>query len=122
MESNIANIVIILIVAVMLFLGIRHTISHFKGEGGCCGGGSAPKAIKPKRIKNVIAKKTITIEGMKCSNCYIRVQNALNSIDGINAKVIGSRNQAVVKLGRDISDEQIKRVITDLGYSVVSMG
>ena len=121
MELNITNIVIILIIAVILFFAIKNSIPHFKGEGGCCGGGSAAKAVKPKKIKNVIAKKTITIEGMKCSNCYIRVQNALNSVDGINAKVIGSRDQAVVKLGRDIPDEQIKKIITDLGYGVVSM-
>ncbi len=121
MTSNLTNIVIILIIAVILFFAVKNSIPHFKGEGGCCGGGSTPKAVKPKRIKNVIARKTITIEGMKCSNCYMRVQNALNSVDGINAKVIGSRDQAVVKLGRDISDEQIKEIITDLGYSVVSM-
>ncbi|MCR5099449.1 MAG: cation transporter [Lachnospiraceae bacterium] len=121
MGSNVSNIVIVIIIAVLLFFAIKNSIPHFKGEGGCCGGGSAPKAVKPKRIKNVIAKKTITIEGMKCANCYMRVQNELNSIDGINAKVIGSRNHAVVKLGRDISDEEIKKVITDLGYSVVSI-
>ncbi len=111
----------VLIIAVILFLAIKYSIPHFRGEGGCCGGGSTHKAVKPKRIKNVIARKIITIEGMRCANCYMRVQNALNSIDGINAKVIGSRDQAVVKLGRDISDEEIKKVITDLGYSIVSM-
>ena len=55
---------------------------------------------------------------MRCENCHRRVQNALNSIEGVSAKVNGDKAEAVVKLGREIEDSEIKKAITDLGYSV----
>ncbi|MBQ6806857.1 MAG: hypothetical protein IJO97_05440 [Lachnospiraceae bacterium] len=39
------NAIIIGIVVVLILIGIRSGIKHFKGEGGCCGGGSTVKDI-----------------------------------------------------------------------------
>ena len=39
------NYIIVLIAAVIIGLGIYYTVKHFKGKGGCCGGGS----YKPRR-------------------------------------------------------------------------
>ena len=58
---------------------------------------------------------------MRCENCHRRVRNALNSIDGVNARVNGDKDEAVVKLERDIDDNQIKKAVTDLGYKVTSI-
>ena len=33
------NIVIIAIIAILLLVGVKSMIKHFKGEGGCCGSG-----------------------------------------------------------------------------------
>ena len=41
------NCIIIGIIAVIVVIGIIYTVKHFKGEGGCCGGGS----YKPKKKK-----------------------------------------------------------------------
>jgi hypothetical protein len=42
-------------------------------------------------------------------------------MDGVNAKVNGDKKQAVVKLGRDIDDDEIRRAVTSLGYKVTSI-
>ena len=72
-------------------------------------------------LTEVNATKVVSIEGMRCSNCHTRVQNALNSMDGVNAKVNGDKKQAVVKLGRDISDDELRTAVTSLGYKVTSI-
>ena len=41
------NFIIIAIIAIVFVIGIISTVSHFKGQGGCCGGSS----YKPKRKK-----------------------------------------------------------------------
>ena len=51
MGSAISNLIIILILAIILFFSIRSTISHFKGEGSCCGGGGRDVRVKTKRVK-----------------------------------------------------------------------
>ena len=106
---------------VILFFAIKNSISHFKGEGGCCGGSGKEKLVKPAKLENVIATKVVKIEGMRCDHCHRRVQNALNSMDGVNAKVNGDKQEAVIKLGREIDDNEIERAISSLGYKVVNV-
>lgn len=38
-----ADFVIIGILIILIIIGIRSGVKHFKGEGGCCGGGSSVK-------------------------------------------------------------------------------
>ena len=120
MSGTVSTIIIVVILVVILFFAVKNSIPHFRGEGGCCGGSGKEKLIKPKKLENVTATKIMKIEGMRCENCYRRVQNALNCIDGVNARVYGEKAEAVVKLGRDIDDSEIKKAVTDLGYKVSS--
>ena len=113
----------ILVVCILVLIVVGAVISsakHFKGEGGCCGGGSVK--VRGDKIKDVVAVKTIYIEGMHCSNCSDRVQNALNSLSQVNAKVDLKKKQAVVKLGREVSDDELKSCVERCGYSVTGIG
>ena len=121
MQATITNIIVIGILVVILFFAVKNTIPHFKGEGSCCGGGGRPKRIRPAKIGTVVSVKTVKINGMSCEHCYARVQNALNSLEGVNAKVNGSRDVAVIKADREISNERIKEVIAELGYAVAGI-
>ncbi|MBQ2053498.1 MAG: cation transporter [Eubacterium sp.] len=121
MSGTVSTIVIVVILAVILFFAVKNSIPHFRGEGGCCGGSGKEKLIKPAKLERIIATKVIKIEGMRCENCNRRVQNALNQLDGVNAKVYGDRAEAVVKLGRDIEDIELEKAVTGLGYRVISI-
>ncbi|MEE3398785.1 MAG: cation transporter [Eubacterium sp.] len=121
MNGTVSTIVIVVILAVILFFAVKNSIPHFRGEGGCCGGSGKEKLIKPAKLERIIATKVIKIEGMRCENCNRRVQNALNQLDGVNAKVYGDRAEAVVKLGRDIEDIELEKAVTGLGYRVISI-
>ena len=116
-----SDIISILILLVIIFFAIKYSIPHFKGEGSCCGGGGKSKAVKPKKIKNVLSVKCVKIDGMVCKNCAARVQNALNSVEGVSAKVSLGSKTANVKLGRDISDSEISDIISNLGYTVTEI-
>lgn len=109
--------IVIVILAIIVIAAIVSSTGHFKGEGGCCGGGGDVK-IKGDRLKEVVAVKTISIEGMSCKNCAERVQNALNSLEQVNAKVSLGKNEAVVKLGRPVSDDELKACVEKAGYTV----
>ncbi len=116
------NIICTVIIVVILFFAVKSSIPHFKGEGACCGGGGyKEKAKKPKKLKTIVSTKEIYIEGMKCDNCRARVQNALNEMEDVSAKVDLKAKRAVVKLGRQIDDEDLTRTISRMGYEVVSV-
>ena len=81
-----ADFVIAGILILLIIIGIRSSVKHFKGEGGCCGGGSSVK-VKRKKLKQVVKQRTVIIEGMTCEHCKARVESRLNELDGVSAKV-----------------------------------
>lgn len=113
------NIIIIVVLVVAILIGIRSSIKHFKGEGGCCGGSNTP--VKKKKLKKVTATKTVVIEGMSCENCKNRVEQRINEIDGAAAKVNLKKKRAIISLEKDVSDEQIRTVIEKAGYEVIEI-
>ncbi len=62
--------------------------------------------------------KKVMIDGMTCMHCRQRVEQALNSIDHVQATVDLEKKQAVVRSSEVISNEKLIQVVTDAGYSV----
>lgn len=64
-------------------------------------------------------KKVIYIEGMSCSHCQKRVEEALKKQRGVKEVKVDLRDKkAEVILDRDISEREFKEVIEDLGFEV----
>lgn len=66
-------------------------------------------------------KKIIEIKGMTCGHCQARVEKALNTIAGVDAKVDLKKNRAIVNLKNDTSDQTLRNAVTEAGYEVVSV-
>ena len=112
--------VIVGILIILIVIGIRSSVKHFKGEGGCCGGGSSFK-VKRKKLKQVVKERTVIIEGMTCEHCKARAESRLNSLDGVSAKVNLKRKTAVVSMEKEVEDEEIKKAIENVGYEVIEI-
>lgn len=66
-------------------------------------------------------KKIIRIEGMSCGHCQAKVEKALNSISGIEAKVDLKKKIATVTMKSETEDSVIKESISEAGFEVVSI-
>lgn len=66
-------------------------------------------------------EKKINISGMTCGHCSARVEKALNEIEGAEAKVDLESASAVLKSNHLISDDVIKHVVEEAGYTVESI-
>lgn len=109
-------VVIILMVAAFAF---RSSLSHFRGEGGCCGGSNKLKKNRKKRLKKVLNEKYIVqVDGMHCKSCAIRIENAINSVDGVVADVNLSKQTAKIKADHKIEISDIIEIIELEGYQV----
>lgn len=67
----------------------------------------------------IMTQKTLKIEGMSCGHCSARVEKALNAIEGVEAKVDLAAKTAQVNLTEEVSDETLKKAVTDAGYEVL---
>ena len=55
---------------------------------------------------------------MSCAACAARVENALNTMDGVWARVDLMKGQAQVLMKSKIGDEVLKEAVKKAGYDV----
>ena len=114
------NYIIIGILLVIIVVAILRAKKHFKG-GGCCGSGGTTIREKKKLSDPKIGEKVMVIEGMHCENCEIRVENALNRLDGVACKVNLKKKTATISFSREVSDVLLKETVEKLGYQVTEI-
>ena len=67
-------------------------------------------------------KKTMIIEGMMCGHCTGRVQKALEAVEGVESVVMSLEDKsAEITMEKEIADEELKAVVTEAGYEVISI-
>ncbi len=66
--------------------------------------------------------KTMKINGMMCGHCEARVKKTLEALGQVTEAVVSHENgTAVLTLNAEISNEELKKVIEDQDYEVVSV-
>lgn len=117
-----ANAVIIVLLIVLAVFSIKSYAK--KLSKGCCGaGGDSTKKIKvkDKNIANYPFCTVIGVEGMTCVHCKLRVENALNGWDGVWAEVDLGKKSVLVRMKKELSDDEIRGIITSAGYGVTEI-
>lgn len=63
--------------------------------------------------------KVLEIEGMSCSHCVKKVEDALKKVKGVKSvKISLAEKKAEVLLKEDVDFEILKQVVEDIGYEV----
>ncbi len=114
---NTTNIIIVLILIAILVPAVKSSITHMKGEGSCCGG-PKEKPVKKKIKGKPIGTKTLQIEGMNCDHCRVRVENKINEVNGVVAKVSLAKKLAKVYLYEEVSENALVAAVEAAGYEV----
>lgn len=67
-------------------------------------------------------KKIVTIEGMMCNHCKNKVESSLKELENVTKVKVNLANKtAEFYSNAVISDEDIKKTITNLGYQVTNI-
>lgn len=117
---KIQDTVILLILAICV---IAAAVSIRKG--GTCSCGSCSDA-KPIRVRDrnphhYSHEAMIRIEGMTCSGCAVKVDNALNQMDGVWSRTDRNQNQADVLMKEPLDEKLLRQKVREAGYSISSI-
>lgn len=113
--------IVLLVLFIIGIYAVRGSIKHFMGQGACCGGGSAPKKKKKKLSRPVQAAYVVKVEGMHCNHCKISVENALNDLEGVLARVNLEKAEANVQASGEVAPAEIKEAVKKAGFAVKSI-
>ena len=109
------DVVVLAILAVLIALGVRASVKHFRHQGGCCGGGSY--RARKKRLPQVKYRRRFAVAGMHCEHCKSRVEEAVNDIPGVAARVSLARGEMTVLYAEPVEEEVIRQKLQRLGYT-----
>ena len=120
MNGNVSTAVIVALLIVIGFIAVRKYVKNLRH--GCCGGSGEEKVkVADKNAAHYPYSVTLKIEGMRYANCTDRVENALNRLDGIWAKVSLKRAEAVLRSKSVIDDEILRTAVARAGYRVTEI-
>ena len=121
-SSKVGVAIVVLVFAIVFALAVRAALRHFKGEGGCCGGGAgAPPPVADKAIGPAVARRELALGGLHCMKCVARVKAALEALPGVAADVTLDPQRAVVRMDRDVPDEALRKAVEAQGFQVLSI-
>lgn len=122
---NPANLIVLAVIAVGMFFGLRRIAASTHGKSCCSDGASGKKA---KRV--VVAdtdeshypyREELLIGGMSCDGCAQNVANALDALDGIWATVTYEDHTTRIRSKNPIDREVLEAAVRDAGYYVMTL-
>ena len=117
-----ANIIIVLVLAALVFVAVKRIYTTVKFGGSCCGSGNGMDKkvrVKDHDRSNYPYKYSLKIEGMVCSGCARRVENIFNSDGELWAKVDLEHKAANVLAKRAVSREEFVNMFNGSSYTLV---
>ena len=106
-----------IIVAVLIVIAVIAIRSYAKKlTSGCCGGET--EHVKKIKVEDKDVSHYVQIgrDGMNCNRCKARVENTLNSEDGVWAEVDLSQNLATVHMKNNLSELFLRKLVSSAGY------
>ena len=118
------TVIIILVLVIIVVCAILSTRKRIKYGSACCGTHDAAPAkirVYDKNKAHYPNTYTLIVDGMHCSNCARLIENALNSKEGVWAKVNLEKKSVLVRAKNPMKLEDFSTVITNAGYTLIEL-
>ena len=118
-----ATVIILIVIGCVVGWAVFRVFQKSKKGGGCCGTHEETAKRLPVQDRDKSHypyKQVLTIGGMTCENCAIRVENTLNALPGTWAKVDISEKKATVLTKEEPDRKLLREAVSKAGYVVLS--
>lgn len=123
-DINFWYVVLVLAILLAVVYAVRSFAKRL--SGGCCGSSGSENVkrvrVSDKNPEHYPYAAVLTIDGMVCGGCTTRVENALNTLEGVWAKADLSQRRAVVRMKREVDDADLRAAVNELKtYTVLKI-
>lgn len=114
---------LIIIAGILLIVyAIYGTVQKVRGKAksSCCGSAESvlPKAVADTDESHYPFRYNVSVDGMMCSNCAARVENAINASGDTWAHVNLGRHRAEVLAKHEKTEEDFRKALKGTDYKV----
>lgn len=92
------------------------------GTNLCCNAAEDKNDTNEMNKEDKRMTETVKIDGMMCNHCEMHVKKALEALDGVeSAEASHEKKQAILKLSREVPEDEIRKAVKDAGYEFVGI-
>ena len=122
MKEQTSTAILVLFLLELVFLAVRSYLKRL--SRGCCGSGNGERLkkvpVQDRDRSHYPYLMCFTVDGMVCGNCASRVENALNSIDGVWAEADVSGKKVTIRMKTQIPAQILRNTVNQIGgYTVL---
>lgn len=118
------KVAVYVILAAIVGLAVYGTVKRARHGSSCCGEReAAPKKVKvsDRKASNYHYFYELRVDGMHCSNCARRVENAFNSTEGLWATADVGEKTVKLRSKMALNESVCWKAVNDAGYTMLSM-
>ena len=118
------NVAVYAILAAIVGLAVYGTVKRARHGSSCCGEReAAPKKVKvsDRKASDYHYFYELRVDGMHCSNCARRVENAFNSTEGLWATADVGEKTVKLRSKMALNESVCWKTVSDAGYTMLSM-
>ena len=118
------EIIVVMTLILILALAVYGTVRRIRYGSSCCGtkeAGEKKVRVKDKNKANYPFTYVLSVDGMHCSNCAIRVENSLNETAGRWAKADVGKKEVLLRSKKAETESEISGIISSAGYTMLSL-
>jgi copper chaperone CopZ len=122
-EDGMGNLIIILVLVLIIAMAVLGTVKRIRYGSSCCGEHDpADKKIRVKDRKksNYAYTYILRIDGMHCSNCARRIENAFNQNSGRWATADVGNKEVTLLSKYEEEESELGKIVSDAGYTMIS--
>ena len=119
---DITTIIIYIAAAALIIFGVYYTVQKFRGnaKSSCCG---TPEVKAVRKVDDTDEshypfRYLLTVDGMKCSGCASNVENSLDNLDEVWARVNLGRREARVLTKKEYKREDFEEALAKTAYKI----
>jgi copper chaperone CopZ len=117
------NTIVIIILVLIVVAAVYGTVHRIKYGSSCCGEHDAADKkvrVKDKNKKNYPYTYVLNVDGMHCSNCARRIENAFNKTEGRWAEADVGRKEVILRTKREESERDLSGIVSGAGYTMLA--
>ncbi len=120
---DMGNIIVGLVLVAVVALAVRSCVRRIRYGSSCCGTREPEEKkvrVKDKKKEHYPYNYHMKVDGMHCSNCARRVENALNKTEGRWATADVGKKEVLLLSKQEEREEELGRTIASAGYTMLS--
>ncbi len=117
------NAVIIAALIVIIGAAVYGTVRRIRFGSSCCGTKTPPAKrvrVRDRNRAHYPYQYLLTVDGMHCSNCARRVENAFNRTDGRWAIADIGKKEVILRSKHEETERGLYDIVASAGYTMLA--